>query len=99
MGGPVNAGGVSEEIIDRWLAARGNRDEMVTARKVRAAMGVGFADGRSTRSQREGLSRRWIMRACDDSLRRLGVDHIDLYQAHFVDPLVPIEEKPAPSPT
>ena len=39
MGGPPNAGGVSEEIIGRWLAARGNRDEMVIATKVRAAMG------------------------------------------------------------
>lgn len=92
MGGPVNAGGVSEEIIGRWLAARGNRDEMVIATKVRAAMGVHFADSRATRAQREGLSRRWIIRACEDSLRRLGVDHIDLYQAHFIDPLVPIEE-------
>jgi aryl-alcohol dehydrogenase-like predicted oxidoreductase len=92
MGGPVNPGGVSEEIIGRWLTARGNRDEMVIATKVRAAMGVDFSEGRATRHQREGLSRRWIMKACEDSLRRLGVDHIDLYQAHFIDPLVPIEE-------
>ncbi|MGL5810115.1 MAG: aldo/keto reductase, partial [Nocardioides sp.] len=56
------------------------------------AMGVEFSDTRATRAQREGLSRRWIIRACEDSLRRLGVDHIDLYQAHFLDPLVPIEE-------
>jgi aryl-alcohol dehydrogenase-like predicted oxidoreductase len=92
MGGPVNAGGVSEEIIGRWLAARNCRDEMVIATKVRAAMGVDFSDTRATIRQREGLSRRWIMRACEDSLRRLGVDHIDLYQAHFFDPLVPITE-------
>lgn len=92
MGGPVNAGGVSEEIVGRWLASRGNRDEMVVATKVRAAMGEQFSDHRGTAAQREGLSRRWIMKACDDSLRRLGVDHIDLYQAHFIDPLVPIEE-------
>jgi len=92
MGGPANAGGVSEEIIGRWLASRGNRDEMVIATKVRAAMGESFSEGRNTRHQREGLSRQWIMQACDDSLRRLGVDHIDLYQAHFIDPLVPIEE-------
>ncbi len=92
MGGPVNAGGVSEEIVGRWLAARGNRDEMVVATKVRAAMGEQFSQHRGTASQREGLSRRWIMQACEDSLRRLGVDHIDLYQAHFIDPLVPIEE-------
>jgi aryl-alcohol dehydrogenase-like predicted oxidoreductase len=92
MGGPVNAGGVSEEIVGRWLAARANRDDMVVATKVRAAMGVNFSEGRTTMRQREGLSRRWITKACDDSLRRLGVDHIDLYQAHFLDPLVPIEE-------
>ena len=92
MGGPVNAGGVSEEILGRWMKARGHRDDMVVATKVRAAMGVEFGDHRGTAKQREGLSRRWIMRACEDSLRRLGVDHIDLYQAHFIDPLVPIEE-------
>lgn len=92
LGGPPNAGGVSEEIIGRWLAARGHRDNMVIATKVRAAMGEQFSDNRGTASQREGLSRRWIMQACEDSLRRLGVDHIDLYQAHFIDPLVPIEE-------
>ncbi len=92
MGGPANAGGVSEEIIGRWLAARGNRDELVIATKVRAAMGEQFGDHRGTAAQREGLSRRWITKACEDSLRRLGVDHIDLYQAHFIDPLVPIEE-------
>ncbi len=92
MGGPANAGGVSEEIVGRWIAARGNRDEMVVATKVRAAMGEQFSDHRGTAAQREGLSRRWITQACEDSLRRLGVDHIDLYQAHFIDPLVPIEE-------
>ncbi len=92
MGGPSNAGGVSEEIIGRWLSKRGHRDDIVIATKVRAAMGEQFSDTRSTLKQREGLSRRWIMTACEDSLRRLGVDHIDLYQAHFLDPMVPIEE-------
>lgn len=92
MGGPVNPGGISEEIVGRWLAARGNRDDIVLATKVRAAMGSEFSDNRATIKQREGLSRRWITRACEDSLRRLQVDHIDLYQAHFIDPLVPIEE-------
>ncbi len=91
-GGPPNPGGVSEEIIGRWLAARGNRDRMIIATKVRAAMGEMFADHRGTQRQREGLSRHWVMRACEDSLRRLGVDHIDLYQVHWIDPLVPIEE-------
>ena len=92
MSGQVNAGGVSEEILGRWMAARGNRDQIVVATKVRAAMGVDFGEHRGTAAQREGLSRRWIMKACEDSLRRLGVDHIDLYQAHFIDPLVPISE-------
>jgi aryl-alcohol dehydrogenase-like predicted oxidoreductase len=90
--GRENAGGVSEEIVGRWIRARGNRDDLVIATKVRGAMGVGFSEGRGTIHQREGLSRRWIMQACEDSLRRLGVDHIDLYQAHWIDPLVPIEE-------
>lgn len=92
LGGPPNDGGISEEIIGRWIAARGNRDDLVIATKVRGAMGRLFADHRGTAAQREGLSRRWIMQACEDSLRRLGVDHIDLYQAHWIDPLVPIEE-------
>lgn len=92
MGGPVNPGGISEEIVGRWIAARKNRDDIVLATKVRAAMGHEFADNRATIKQREGLSRRWITRACEDSLRRMQVDHIDLYQAHFIDPLVPIEE-------
>ncbi len=89
---PGNPGGISEEIIGRWLESRGRRDEIVVATKVRAAMGEGFSEGRNTRFQREGLSRRWILKACEDSLRRLRVDQIDLYQAHFIDPLVPIEE-------
>lgn len=92
MGGPSNPGGVSEEIVGRWIASRGNRDDLVVATKVRAAMGEQFSDHRGTARQREGLSRRWIMQACEDSLRRLGVDYIDLYQAHFIDPLIPIEE-------
>ncbi len=92
MGGPPNPGGVSEEILGAWLKARGNRDDMVVATKVRAAMGEMFVDNRSSARQREGLSRQWILRACEDSLRRLGVDHIDLYQAHWIDPAVPIEE-------
>ncbi len=92
IGGPPNAGGVSEEIIGSWLAKSGKRDDLVIATKVRAAMGENFSQGRDTAHQREGLSRRWIKQACEDSLRRLNVHHIDLYQAHFFDPLVPIEE-------
>jgi aryl-alcohol dehydrogenase-like predicted oxidoreductase len=89
---PNNPGGVSEEIIGRWLAARKNRDRVLIATKVRSAMGQEFSEGRDHPLQREGLSRRWILRACEDSLRRLQIDYIDLYQAHWLDPLTPIEE-------
>ncbi|WP_309571988.1 aldo/keto reductase [Deinococcus sp.] len=89
---PGNPGGISEEIIGRWMKDRGNRDDLVVATKVRGAMGEAGQDGRSSIKQREGLSRRWIMRACEDSLRRLQTDHIDLYQVHWIDNLVPIEE-------
>ncbi|WP_412028219.1 aldo/keto reductase [Deinococcus yunweiensis] len=89
---PGNPGGVSEEIIGRWVKERGNRDDLVIATKVRGAMGDGAGEGRSTIKQREGLSRRWIMKACEDSLRRLQTDHIDLYQVHWVDNQTPIEE-------
>ena len=89
---PNNPGGVSEEIIGRWLAARKNRDRVFIATKVRSAMGQGFSEGRNHPLQREGLSRRWILRACEDSLKRLQIDYIDLYQAHWIDPLIPIEE-------
>lgn len=69
--------GVSEEVIGRWMADRGCRDEIVLGTKVRARMWDGD-DG-------EGLSRRHIERAVDDSLRRLRTDRIDLYQAHWPD--------------
>src|ERR1700726_747234 len=89
---PNNPGGISEQIIGRWLKATGNRDRGLVATKVRAAMGQDFSEGDDHPLQREGLSRRWILRACEDSLRRLQVDYIDLYQAHYIDPRTPIEE-------
>jgi aryl-alcohol dehydrogenase-like predicted oxidoreductase len=52
-----NPGGISEEIVGRWVKARGNRDDLVIATKVRGAMGEGFSEGRNTIHQREGLSR------------------------------------------
>ncbi|HEX5480421.1 MAG TPA: aldo/keto reductase [Dehalococcoidia bacterium] len=79
-----NAGGVAEEIIGRWMHDRGNRDSLVVATKVRGRMWDG-ADG-------EGLSRKHIERAVEDSLRRLQVDVIDLYQCHYPDDSTPIEE-------
>ena len=87
-----NPGGVSEEMIGRWLKARKNRDQVLIATKVRGAMGEGASEGYAHPRQREGLSRRWILQACEDSLKRLQVDHIDLYQAHWIDASVPIEE-------
>ncbi|MFD1732275.1 aldo/keto reductase [Deinococcus malanensis] len=78
--------------MGRWMKARGNRDQMVVATKVRGPMGPRGSEGRGTIHQREGLSRRWILKACEDSLRRMQVDHIDLYQAHWVDNQTPIEE-------
>lgn len=76
--------GKSEEIIGRWMQDRGNRGDVVLATKVRGRMWPG--------PNGEGLSRAHIMRACDDSLRRLQTDYIDLYQTHFFDAKTPIEE-------
>jgi aryl-alcohol dehydrogenase-like predicted oxidoreductase len=70
-------GGVSETIIGKWLAKRGNRADVVLATK------VGFNDG---------LKASTIEAGAEASLRRLGVDHIDLYYAHKDDPTTPIEE-------
>src|SRR5450759_3030843 len=81
---PGNPGGVSEEIIGRWMKARGNRDSLTIATKVRGQMWDG-PDG-------EGLSRAHITRAIEDSLRRLQVETIDLYQTHWPDDAVPQEE-------
>jgi aryl-alcohol dehydrogenase-like predicted oxidoreductase len=81
----VYSRGRSEEIIGRWLAARsGMRDRIVIATKGRFPMGDEPNDA--------GLSRTHLGRAVDASLRRLGVDTVDLYQAHAWDPLTPIEE-------
>jgi aryl-alcohol dehydrogenase-like predicted oxidoreductase len=82
----VYSAGASEEIIGRWLAARPSdvRDGIVLATKGRFPTGP---DGNDA-----GLSRRHLQRALDASLRRLGVDIIDLYQVHAWDPLTPLEE-------
>ena len=80
----LKAGGESEEVIGRWMTARGNRQQIVLATKVRGKMWEG-PDG-------EGLSRARVIRCCEDSLRRLKTDHIDLYQCHWVDLETPIDE-------
>jgi aryl-alcohol dehydrogenase (NADP+) len=81
----VYSSGVSEEIIGRWLADRPDvRDRAVVATKGRFPMGQAPND--------VGTSRRHLVRALDDSLRRLGVEQIDLYQLHAWDPVTPLEE-------
>jgi aryl-alcohol dehydrogenase-like predicted oxidoreductase len=74
--------GESEEIVGEAL--KGRRDDVVLATKFHGAMG-------DDPNQR-GTSRRWIMTAVENSLRRLQTDHIDLYQVHRLDPAVDIEE-------
>lgn len=74
--------GMSEEIVGRWL--KDKRHSVVIATKCGFPMGKQPNDG--------GLSRRHILAACDASLRRLGTDVIDLYQVHFEDRRVPLEE-------
>jgi len=81
---PGNKGGDAEEIIGRWMKARANRSDLVIATKLRGRMWEG-EDG-------DGLGRAHIMRACEDSLRRLQVETLDLYQSHWFDDRVPIEE-------
>ena len=79
---PGNQGGESEVIIGNWLKARGGRDKVIIATK----LGIEMAPGK------KGLSRKYMMQAVEDSLRRLQTDYIDLYQSHRDDPETPIEE-------
>jgi 1-deoxyxylulose-5-phosphate synthase len=74
--------GRTEEIVGRWL--KGKRDRFILATKCRMRVGRGPND--------EGLSRRHILQAVEDSLRRLQTDYIDLYQPHLPDPETPLEE-------
>ena len=79
-----NPGGVSEEVIGRWMKEHGNRSSIILATKLRGPMGEGPND--------QGLSRKHIMDAVDASLRRLQTDYIDLYQTHSFDDTTPIDE-------
>nr|MBA2447866.1 aldo/keto reductase [Chloroflexota bacterium] len=74
--------GRSEELVGKAIAGR--RGEVIVATKV----GMAMSDSPYAR----GLSRRWIMRSIEDSLRRLGTDYVDLYQAHVPDDDTPLEE-------
>ena len=79
---PGNSGGESEVIIGNWLKARGGRDKVILATK----LGIEMAPGK------KGLSKKYMVQAVEDSLRRLQTDYIDLYQSHRDDPETPIEE-------
>jgi aryl-alcohol dehydrogenase-like predicted oxidoreductase len=79
---PGNKGGESETIIGEWMKSRGNRDRIVIITKVGSPMGPG----------KKGLSAPYIEEAVEASLKRLGVDAIDLYLSHWPDPETPYEE-------
>jgi aryl-alcohol dehydrogenase-like predicted oxidoreductase len=80
-----NPGGVAERIIGKWLRKNPEkRTQIILATKVRGRMGEGPND--------EGLSRKHIFSAVEQSLKRLGTDYIDLYQVHWPDESTPIEE-------
>ena len=79
---PGNTGGESETIIGNWMKRQGNRDRLVIATKVGMEMGT----------DAKGLSKAYILRAVEDSLRRLQTDYIDLYQSHVDDETTPLEE-------
>jgi len=76
--------GLSERVLGNWIALRGSRDKIVLATKFRFTMGEG--------PNRSGASRYRIVKCCEDSLRRLRTDRIDLYQIHMQDITVPEEE-------
>jgi aryl-alcohol dehydrogenase-like predicted oxidoreductase len=76
--------GLSERVLGNWLTARGTRDKIVLATKFRFTMGDG--------PNRSGASRYRIVKCCEDSLRRLKTDRIDLYQIHMQDITVPEDE-------
>ena len=79
---PGNQGGESETIIGKWFRQGGKRDKVVLATKVGMEMGP----------DKQGLSKPYILRAVEDSLKRLQTDHIDLYQSHKDDESTPLEE-------
>jgi aryl-alcohol dehydrogenase-like predicted oxidoreductase len=81
---PIYGFGHSEEIVGKAIAEGGLRSRVFIATKV----GLEWRDGKIFRN----ASRERIMREIDDSLRRLGTDHLDIYQVHWPDPGVPVEE-------
>jgi len=82
VGGGLESVGRTEEIVGKWL--KGKRDKIVLATKCWGAMSKGPND--------QGLSRKHISAAIDESLRRLQTDYVDLYQVHAPDPNTPLDE-------
>lgn len=79
---PGNKGGESENIIGNWMREKKNRDQVVIATKV----------GSLFDSDKKCLTKDYILKAVDDSLRRLKTDYIDLYQSHYDDLETPVQE-------
>lgn len=79
---PGNQGGESETIIGKWIKDRGNRDQVIIATKVGSDMGQGKKD----------VSKNYVLKAAEDSLRRLQTEYIDLYQTHWDNEETPVEE-------
>jgi aryl-alcohol dehydrogenase-like predicted oxidoreductase len=79
---PGNKGGESETIIGNWLKKSGRRDKVIIATKV----------GKPMAEDKKGLSKSYITKAVEDSLKRLQTDYIDLYQSHDDDKATPFEE-------
>ncbi len=84
LGGAQGMAGRTEEFVGEWMKQRGARNRIVLATKCRGQMG--------TKPNDVGLSRKHIVEAVEESLRRLQTDYIDLYQTHGPDPETPIDE-------
>src|SRR5690606_20226391 len=78
---PGHKGGESETVIGNWLKKSGKRAKVVIATKVGSDMGQGKC-----------LKKDYILKSAEESLKRLGIDTIDLYQSHFDDEVTPVEE-------
>lgn len=79
---PGHVGGESEVAIGKWLKQSGKRDQIILATKVGAELAV----------DKKGLSKKYILKAAEASLKRLNTEYIDLYQSHYDDLETPVEE-------
>lgn len=79
---PGNSGGESEKIIGKWMKEKKNRHDIILTTKVGSDMGDG----------KKGLKKDYILKAVEDSLKRLQTDYLDLYQTHFDDESTPVQE-------